>query len=119
MRYLHSNSQSASNFNNNLPIISLHINHAPVSTLVDSGATVSLININIAKNFKINTVPNINVVSASDHVIPILGMCQVPIALRNDIIQLWMYVTNVLPQKYNIILGSDILKKRQCYYFLD
>ena len=100
-----------SNFNSNLPIISLHINHAPVTTLVDSGVTVSLIYINFAKNLDIKSVPNINVVSASDHVIPILGMCQVPITLPDQsIVKLRMYVTNVLPQNYNIILGSDILK---------
>ena len=102
-----------SKFNNNVPIISLYINHAPVSTLVDSGATVSLININIAKHLNINPVSDVNVVSASDHVIPILGRCQVPIALSNDIIQLPMYVTNVLPHNYSIILGSDILKREK------
>lgn len=97
-----------SNLVNNGPIVELILNKTPIKALVDSGASVSLINQNLAKNFPHfeNNIFKLRSIS-NDH-IEDSGLVLVTFEMANHVFKFPM-VSVSSPLNPPIVLGDDFL----------
>lgn len=96
--------------NNNLPTIKCCINSYFVNALVDSGASVSLINQRYVNNVK--RISNYNVMCTNGSNLEIMGKISCEIKFNNvSILHNFLVPKNL---KYDAIIGYDFLSKHNC-----
>lgn len=99
--------------------ISMFVNNArrPIILLVDTGSSISLVNINIMnKNTNFNTQNTLELTSATGHNTSTLASCSSEININNIILNFVFHVYDgrMIPIKYDGILGYDFFKKYNC-----
>lgn len=108
-----------------LPVTDVKFAGLKTTTLIDTGASVSLLHISVFE--KIRHDPSIKLASSfvkvktiSGNNIDIIGCYTIPITLGNKQIRHVFYITsNALPPQYNAVIGYDILKKHKFTIRLD
>jgi transposase InsO family protein len=97
--------------------IQLTITKSPTEFLLDNGSSASLINCKFIKNgTKINRTKKIEIEAATGHIVNSIAAASGSFTINNNIIahEFHMYHSDILPIKYDGILGHDFFFKYKC-----
>ncbi len=92
-------------------VVRIRVNDKSYLALIDSGAVVSLVKLEIAKGFKKEKC-NVNLVDIQDNTIPVRGMATIPVMFEGDIVVRHNFiVVNTDSLRADLLLGIDFLRQ--------